>query len=247
MIRGLLVILVQLLLTPPLAVVAIAAHLLRPDAEPIPRVGRAWARILLRVAGVEVVVDRGDIPLRSRPAVVVSNHCSFIDVYVAAHVLPQPIRFVAKASLFRIPLFGQAMRAAGVIPLERAGKQTDIDRLQALQKDLARGAVVVFFPEGTRSTDGRLRRFKKGAFVTALRAGVPVVPMLLAGAHRIQPAGSIRIRPAVVRVTFLDPVSVEGLVFDDRDLLVAKVHELFVASLPAEQRPREPRAAGADE
>lgn len=247
MIRGLLVILVQLLLTPPFAAVAIVAHLLRPDAELIPRVGRAWARILLRVAGVEVVVDRADVPMRSRPSVVVSNHCSFIDVYVAAHVLPQPIRFVAKASLFRIPLFGQAIRAAGFIPLERTGRQTDIDRLHALQENLARGAVVVFFPEGTRSTDGRLRRFKKGAFVTALRAGVPVVPMLLKGAHRVQPAGSIRIRPAVVRVTFLDPVSVEGLGFDDRDLLVTRVRDLFVTNLPLEQRPRESPAADADE
>ncbi|MDH3284450.1 MAG: 1-acyl-sn-glycerol-3-phosphate acyltransferase [Acidobacteriota bacterium] len=243
MLRGIAVAVAQLLLTPPMAVAGVLLHAIRPKAEFIPKIGRAWSRMILAIGGIEVVVEGADIPRRHRPAVVVGNHASHVDSYLAAAVLPQPIRFVAKASLFRIPFFGQALRSAGMVKLERQGEQTDIDRLEALHEILSRDAVVVFFPEGTRSHDGRLREFKKGGFVMAIKTGVPVIPMAIAGAHRAHPAGTLRFVPGKVTVRILDPVSTTGLTFDDRDRLIELVRERIAAALPPDQRPAPPAPA----
>ncbi|RMG47428.1 MAG: 1-acyl-sn-glycerol-3-phosphate acyltransferase [Acidobacteria bacterium] len=240
MLRGLLVVAVHLLLVPVLALTGIIVHSLAPRLEIIPRFGKLWAGAVMAAGGVRRRVVGREIVERTRPAVVVGNHTSHLDTYLFVHILPPPFRVVAKAPLFRIPFFGQAMRAAGMVPVDRLGRKEDIERVDRLRHALREGALLVFFPEGTRRRDGRLGPFKKGAFVVAIQEQVPIVPMVIEGAHRIHPPGSIRFRPGTVTVRFLEPIPTTGLTFEDRDALIAEVRSRFIAALPPDQRPEEP-------
>jgi len=180
---------------------------------------RLWARSILRAAGVRVEV-RGVERLPSCHCVMVCNHQSHFDVLVLVAELERHLRFVAKAELFKIPLFAHAMRATDNIKVDRRGGESDRRKLAEAIPAVRERMDIAFFPEGTRSPDGVLRRFKKGAAVLALSAGVPVVPMAVAGTRHIVPKGSLRIhggRRAALVVG--EPISVQGRSVDDRDAL----------------------------
>jgi len=180
---------------------------------------RLWARSILRAAGVEVEV-RGMERLPAGHCVMVCNHQSHFDVLVMVSELKRHLRFVAKAELFKIPLFAQAMRATDNIKVDRSGGENDRQALAEAIPALRERMDIAFFPEGTRSRDGVLRPFKKGAAVLALSAGVPILPMAVAGTRHIVPKGSLRIhggRRAALVVG--EPISVEGRSLDDRAAL----------------------------
>jgi 1-acyl-sn-glycerol-3-phosphate acyltransferase len=119
-----------------------------------------------------------------------SNHQSALDIATLLAGLPVPFKFIAKRELFRIPVFGWAIRRAGYISIDR---QNPREALKAIEEAVARikeGANVLIFPEGTRSADGKLLPFMKGAFSLAGRAGVPVVPLAIVGTNALQPRGA---------------------------------------------------------
>ncbi len=235
MLRAFLMWVIHMTVVPPMASAGALAELLFRGCEGVPRVARPWSRWVLRVAGVRLVFR--DFERLRGPAVVVMNHCSAFDIYLACGYLPIPFRMVAKESLFRIPVFGWALSVGGFIPLERRGRRTDVRRISALPWDPRRSAVVCFFPEGTRSLDGRLRRFKKGAFVAALHEKVPVIPVAISGTQRIQPPGRFAVRPGIVEVRVLDPIDTAELGPEDRDRIAELAYERILAALPPEQRP----------
>jgi len=180
---------------------------------------RRWSRSLLEAADVRLRVE-GLERAPKRTCVLVCNHLSNFDVLVLATQWPRPIRFVAKAELFRIPVFGQAMRAAHMIRVDRQGGEGDRHVLEGAVPIVRDVADVLFFPEGTRSETGALRPFKKGASVLAISAGVPVVPMALAGTADILPKGSLQLRAGMpVALVVGEPISTEGKSMDDRDAL----------------------------
>ncbi|UCF67120.1 MAG: 1-acyl-sn-glycerol-3-phosphate acyltransferase [Acidobacteriota bacterium] len=247
MFRGLLVVLLHVVLVPVFAVTGIVINLFAPRLEMIPLLGKWWGAAIVTAGGIRVRVSGLAHVRDTRPAVVVGNHTSHLDTYLFAKLIPRPIRVVAKASLFKIPFMGQAMRAAGAVPVHRTGDAGDIDRVDRLRSELREGARLVFFPEGTRSRDGRLRRFKKGAFVTAIQEQVPIVPMVIIGAHLRHPADSIRFYPGEVEVHFLEPVPTRGMVIADRDRLIETVWKLFREQLPLDQKPLPRHRAEASE
>jgi 1-acyl-sn-glycerol-3-phosphate acyltransferase len=182
---------------------------------------RTWARLLLFLSGARVRVEGGERVDWSRPVILVANHQSWFDVFALAAYLPARFRFVAKQELARIPVFGRAWRACGHISVDRGDRGQAIASLEEAGGRIRdERLAVIFFPEGTRSPDGRLRAFKKGAFVLALQTGVPVIPVGIAGSRAIMPKGSFRIRPGEIRVRVGDPLPVEGLTMADRDELV---------------------------
>lgn len=237
MYRFLLVTLVHIFVMPPLALFGTLVMLVAPRTEMVPRVARAWSRVALRAAGVRVTIHGRERLEATRPAVVVMNHTSAIDIYVACGYLPIPFRMVAKEQLFRIPIFGWALRVAGFVPLERSGGRADLRRLKGIRWDKRRRAVICFFPEGTRSRDGRLARFKRGAFAVALRERLPVLPVAIVGACKIQAARGWRIAPGEVEVRALPPL--DGAVSGDadRDALCDAARALILEALPDDQRP----------
>ena len=182
---------------------------------------RNWARSLLWAAGVEVELEGLEHLPPGEPAILVSTHESWFDVFALVVHLPVDYRFVGKIELTRIPFFGRSWLATGHIAIDRSDRQKAIESLREAGQSLRRdGAVVVMFPEGTRSEDGRLLPFKKGAFVLALQTGVPVVPVGVSGSREIMPKGSWRIRPGTIRLRIGPPIPSAGLGEGARDALL---------------------------
>lgn len=237
MFRGLLLFLVQLLVMPWLALLGMLLTLIAPRTEGVDRAARVWAWCCLHASGARVRIEGRERLENAGPAVVVANHTSSQDIYLFCRFLPIPFRMVAKESLFRIPFLGWAIRAAGFVPLERSGSRKDLSRLNRINWGTSRRAVIGFFPEGTRSLDGRLHPFKKGAFLTAIRDQVPILPIALVGVSKLQKAGSLRVFATPVVMKVLDPIPTTGLSPHDRDRLADLAYAQIEAALPPEQLP----------
>jgi 1-acyl-sn-glycerol-3-phosphate acyltransferase len=180
---------------------------------------RFWAKSILSAAAVRVeALGLENLPPDS--CVMVSNHQSNFDVLLILARIRKHLRFVAKKELYRIPLFGMALRATGNIEVDRSGGEGDRKKLEQAISAVRERVSIVFFAEGTRSPSGELRPFKKGAAVLAVQAQVPLVPIAVAGTREILPKKSIWIRGgrrALLRVG--KPLPTIGLTVEDRDRL----------------------------
>lgn len=186
---------------------------------------RFWARNLLRAAGVRTVTE-GLEHLPPGNFVLVVNHQSHFDVPVLFAEVERHIRFVAKAQLFRIPLFGAVLRSIGTLAVDRSGGEKDKATLNDAARSLADRLSVVFFPEGTRSEDGEVKAFKKGAAVLAIEAQVPLVPAALSGTRHILPKGSRQIHGGRTAALVLGPpLPTSGLTLEDRDRLTEQARQ----------------------
>lgn len=125
-------------------------------------------------------------------------------------------KFVAKAELFKVPMFGPGIRAIGMVPIQRENRKAAFGAYDEAAAKIREGNSVVVFPEGTRGSEYPLRPFKKGPFVLAITAGVPVVPVLTYGTREVLPRGSFLITPTTVHIHLLEPVPVEGLDYNAR-------------------------------
>ncbi|MCZ7652588.1 MAG: 1-acyl-sn-glycerol-3-phosphate acyltransferase [Thermoanaerobaculia bacterium] len=171
---------------------------------------RVWARGLLAAGGARLRVT-GREHLAGLPgALLVANHRSHLDIAALFAAVPAPLGFVAKRELAAVPFLGWYIRAMGMVFVDRADRRAAAASVEAAGALIARGRLLVTFPEGTRSRDGSLGPFKRGGFVAALAAGVPVVPVALAGTEVVMPPGRLRSRPGPVRVAFGAPISTAG-------------------------------------
>lgn len=167
---------------------------------------RNWARTALRVSGVRVHVHHPERFSSDEPQIVVSNHLSFYDIFALAAVLPLPFHFVGKKDLEKIPFFGLAWRAAGHISLDRSNRRRAMESLrEAGRRISAERSAVIIFPEGTRSRNGQVQPFKRGAFILAREAGVPIVPVAIEGSFEIMQPDRWAIRPSDIHVRVLPP------------------------------------------
>jgi 1-acyl-sn-glycerol-3-phosphate acyltransferase len=198
------------------------------DREP-----RDWARHLLRATGLPVEVTGLERLDPDRPCVFAANHASFVDVWVLLGCLPGSLRFIAKQELLAIPLFGSALRATGQIAVDRQRLEAATQSYAEAARDVRGGRSVIVFVEGTRSRTGRVQELKKGAFVLAIEAGVPLVPVYLLGTHRVLPRGSLWLRRGVVGLVVGEPMSTEGLSYADRDDLLVRVYQWFLVQQAA--------------
>ena len=188
------------------------------------RTPRWWARGMLLASGTRVVFHDRARKETGEPRVFVSNHVSWYDVLVLVAHLPR-YAFVAKAEIFRVPFFGPAARAVGTIPIERENRKAAFASYDEAAAAIRGGRSVCVYPEGTRGDSYALRPFKKGPFVLAIAAGVPIVPTLLHGTIEVLPRGSFWLRAGTVHVHLLEPIPTAGLTYDDRDALAQRVHD----------------------
>ena len=195
------------------------------DPEKADPLVRLWCESILRAAHLrEDVAGLENLPPGT--CVFVCNHQSNFDAPFVFARIPKHIRFVAKQELYRIPIFGTALKAMGNIRVERTGAESDREAIQSAVERVRTKTCILFFAEGTRSADGKLRSFKKGAAVLAIDAQVPLVPLAVAGAYEITPKGGLWVhsgRPIVLRVG--KPIPSEGLGRDDREMLTARAHQ----------------------
>jgi len=168
-----------------------------------------WARTILAASGVRLdLVGREHV--RGQPFVIVCNHASMLDICLCAAVVPVPFRFVSRPFFFKIPFLGWGMYCADHISLDPRNPREAAKVLPELGKRLKRGVSVLLFPEGTRSPDGSVARYRRGPFLTAIREGVAVLPLHLSKVHERLPKGRFSIRPGTVRVTYGEPISTVG-------------------------------------
>jgi 1-acyl-sn-glycerol-3-phosphate acyltransferase len=193
------------------------------------RIIRKILRIKVRVEGLE------NIPPTA--CVFMSNHVSNMDPLALFPSIPRRLSVLAKKELFRIPILGFGMQQAKFVPLDRSDRKAAIESLNTAVRFLHEGFSFVVFPEGTRSFDGRLGPFKKGAFRMTIQAGVPIVPVSLAGTQHLLPKGEWAVRPGEVTVRFDPPVDSSKYDVDGREELLARVHTLVAEGLPPDQRP----------
>jgi 1-acyl-sn-glycerol-3-phosphate acyltransferase len=171
-----------------LALVALALAPFDGKGEKVHRIARLWARIGLAAAGISATCEGGD-QLLAPPYLLMSNHQSALDIPVLLACVPLSFKFIAKRELFRIPLFGWAIRKAGYISIDRENPREALKAMEEAVGKIRDGTTVLVFPEGTRSPDGKLLPFMKGAFFLASRAAVPVVPLAIVGSNPLQPPG----------------------------------------------------------
>ena len=215
-------------------VIAIAVSFFSRSGNAVHRVGRAWSRSILMGSGVRVSVTGIERIDTGRPYIFMSNHQSNFDIPVLLGHLPVQFRWLAKAELFRIPVFGRAMRGAGYISIDRADRAAAFDSLRQAAEKIRQGVSILIFPEGTRSLDGFLRTFKKGGFVLAIQAGVPIVPVVVRGTFDIMPKHRLLIRPRDVTVEVGAPINVEGVDYASKEALMEAVREAIQRGLAAD-------------
>lgn len=201
------------------------------DAGPMYAVAQAVLRAASRLGGVRAEVSGPDPRLAPQPCIYLCNHVSNVDPPALFVFLPR-VTVMAKAVLFRWPLFGYALKLLEFIPVERG--QAD-SRRQAVATGIARlkkGLSLLIFPEGTRSPNGALLPFRTGPFTMAIETQAPIVPITISGTREIMPKGKLGIRPGRARLVFHPPISTVGLTLADRDSLMEKVRAVIASALP---------------
>ena len=191
--------------------------------------GTGWARDVLRAAGTPVLVEGLENIPHNQPVMYASNHSSMFDIWALFATLPDSVRFVAKRELFKIPLLGRAMRAAGHIPIDRVARKRAFEAYDEAARTIKRGVTPVVFPEGTRSRTGELLPFKNAPFGLAIAAQVPVIPIYVHNTFEILPKGAWRLRPRPIRLLIGKPISTSGLRPEDREKLRDEVRAAMVA------------------
>ena len=168
---------------------------------------RLWARLGLALSGVNMTLA-GTEHLPEGPVIFMSNHQSNFDILSLLAAMPRQIHWIAKKELFEIPVFGPSMRRGGYIPLDRGNGRKALQSMDEAAATIHQGKSVVLFPEGTRTPDGNLLPFKRGGFILARKAAVPVIPVTINGSGRINPAGHIRLYSGNIHITLHPPLVV---------------------------------------
>jgi 1-acyl-sn-glycerol-3-phosphate acyltransferase len=182
-----------------------------------------WARSILAASGVRTEV-RGLEHLPPGNFVLAVNHSSHYDSLVLFAHIRRHMRFVAKQQLRKIPIFGYALERAGNVFVDRSGSDKDKSRLKDSVRAVQERVSIVFFAEGTRAKDGKLKPFKKGAAVLAIEAGVPLVPAAVGGTYAILPSGKLAIHAEPAALVIGEPFVTTALSVEDRDSLTEKCH-----------------------
>ncbi|MCP3101943.1 1-acyl-sn-glycerol-3-phosphate acyltransferase [Myxococcus sp. K15C18031901] len=186
---------------------------------------RFWAPMHWRINGSRMEVEPLPDIDWSRPHIFLMNHQSALDIPCAFAALPVNLRFVAKHVLRYVPFLGQYMSMTGMIFVDRSRHSAALASLRQAGGRIREGASILAFPEGTRSEDGRLQSFKKGPFMLALEAQVPIVPVAIEGSGRMLPVGSLLFYRGLIRVKVGQPIDTKGLTTGERDALMAQVHD----------------------
>jgi 1-acyl-sn-glycerol-3-phosphate acyltransferase len=200
--------------------------------------GWITGRFIIWVAGSNVTVHGGETMRSDRPVIYVSNHTSALDIFIGIWLAPVGTVGVAKKEVVYYPFFGQLYWLSGHLRIDRG----DTGKAVAAMKDLVKivrafKLSIWMWPEGTRSRDGRLQPMKKGIYHLAVATGLPVVPVVVQGAHHVWEKGSMRVTPCDVHVSILPAIDTHGWKDRHIDEVLAELHATFAHALPADQQP----------
>ena len=228
MLRSIIILMLGVAVTGYVSACVIIFGLISPGENKIHVIARIWAKILLMLSSTRVEVVGAENVLVGKPQIFMSNHQSDFDILVVLGFVPGQFRWIAKKELFKIPIFGGAMRNAGYIEIDRQNHEKALKSLDIAAQKIREGKSVMTFPEGTRSKDGVIKPFKQGMFHLAIKAGVPIVPVCIIGAGAIMPKRSLRINPGKVTMIIGKPIDVTGYTVEDRAQLIERVRNVIV-------------------
>ena len=174
------------------------------------KVAALWSKLICQWNGIRVEISGMENLMTDRAQIFIANHQGYYDIFALSGYLPVQLRWVSKASLFRVPFMGWAMSAARYIPVERGDRKKSYQAFLNTIESVKAGNSVVIFPEGTRSADGNIGPFKKGSQLLAQRADVPMVPVTITGTRDIIRKGSIMIYPGPIRIVISPGVTLDG-------------------------------------
>ena len=198
--------------------------------------GTVWSFCLCLVNFTWVRVRGRQHLVPGQSYVIVSNHQSHFDILAFYGFFGRQFRWVMKQELRKVPGLGWGCAAVGHIFIDRADRERAIASLNAAREKLKGGVSVMFFPEGTRSRDGRMRPFKKGGFVMALEMGLPILPVTISGSRRVLPGHTLRLLPGRVDITIHPPIPVAGRTLESRDELMQRTREVVRSALTPWER-----------
>lgn len=182
-------------------------------------------------AGIQLAVKGEEHLWANRPCVFIFNHQSSADFLIAAKLIRKQARAIAKKELENLPILGQMLKASGTIFLDRTDKEKSIEAMKPAVDSLKNGTSVIIFPEGTRSYDYTLGKFKKGAFHLAMQAGVPLVPVIIKNAHDAMPRGTSIFKPSAIEVVVLPAIDVKDWTLENLSERIQDVRGLFLKEL----------------
>lgn len=230
-----------------LGLLALPVSLLPRGTHWVFAMSKAWAWGLLAASGVRMKVRFASELDPERSYIFIANHQSMFDIPVVISTVPVQMRFAAKRSLFKIPVFGWAIRAGGLIPVDPGSdRRQAMATLAALQERLTDGISVLLFPEGSRSLDGLVHPFERGAFLLALKTGLPVVPVGIRGTLGVQMRGRKTIHGGPVEIRYGEPIDPASYGVRGRMELIGEVRRR-VAELAGTETSEEPIPEDPDE
>ncbi|MBW1709961.1 MAG: 1-acyl-sn-glycerol-3-phosphate acyltransferase [Deltaproteobacteria bacterium] len=219
-----------LIVTPPMYLMALLTTLWDRRGNGVHIVARIYARLLIWCGFVRIHVQGKENLAPGENYVFAANHSSIFDILVLLAYLPIQFRWLAKKSLFSLPLYGHAMSLAGYIPIDRSNPREGLKSLDQAAEKMRKGVSVIIFPEGTRSDNGKIQEFKRGGFILAVKSGLPIIPVSISGAHRVMPARTFKVMPGRIKLVFGKPIPTKGVKRSGQQQLMTEVREVMEAN-----------------
>jgi 1-acyl-sn-glycerol-3-phosphate acyltransferase len=214
-----------------LAPVGILWGLITGNPALIYRLARFCIRTAGWMSGVQIEVQGKENIALGKTYVFLSNHQSNFDGPVLVHVIPRDWKAIIKKEMMRLPVFSLVLKQAQFVPIDRRNPKKAHEGIELGAKMLSEGKSFVAFPEGTRSRDGRLGEFKKGVFIMAIKAQIPIIPITILDSDKILPPKRYAIHPGRIRVIFHDPIVTEGMSLEDRNQLVLLTRNAIASAM----------------
>jgi 1-acyl-sn-glycerol-3-phosphate acyltransferase len=212
-----------------MALFAMPSVLIDPSGRLYTAIARyLWGKVLVKIAGIRLkVITASDIDW-NRIYVVTANHASQMDIPSLFSGLEMPIRFMAKKSLFYIPVFGWSMWAANFIPVSRSSGKKARRSVDAAAGKIKKGPSLMVFPEGTRTPDGEIQKFKSGAFILAIKAQTPILPVAIRGSYKILPKDTMKMTPGPIELIIGKPIFTDNMTIADKEALKSTVQSRII-------------------
>jgi 1-acyl-sn-glycerol-3-phosphate acyltransferase len=227
------------LITAILGTVGILSCLVVPSGNAVLPLARIWARIIFFLCRVNLTVQGSSRLSALGPYLFLSNHQSQFDILAVVLAIPLQFRILAKQELFYIPIFGWVLKLSGFVGIDRSNREKAIRSLERAAQRLRGGTSLLIYAEGTRSPDGKLLPFKKGGFVLAIQAGVPILPITIQGSREILAKGSLRIRPGTIHLRIGEPIDPARYSLDEKERLMQEVRTAMERAMERGPAPEE--------
>ena len=206
-----------------LGLIVIAVSVFDPKGNAVHYIGKFWSLLNIYLSGTRLCIIGKEKIDPTRPYIVMTNHQSMFDVWALIGIIPLQIRWIVKQEIRKIPVFGFALEKMGHIYIDRKNRGNAYMGLEAAAEKIRNGTSVIIFPEGTRSKDGHLLKFRLGGATIAMKSGVKILPVTINGGRFVLPKGTLDLLPGKMEIVVGDPIDPNAYDQDDRETLMATV------------------------